>query len=366
MSRPFPATRARHWRGLGTAGALAAGVLATGALAACGSHHQPSAAPATTLPSTTTTTTTTPPPAPRAPLTGLPATTATLRHVAVVVKIDNVAAALPQTGVQQADVVYEEMVEGGLTRLAAVYQSDYPRVVGPVRSGRLTDEGIADDLDHPVLAYAGANPLFQPQLAAQPLHVADDDEYPGLYQRNYSREAPHNLYSDVASLAKTVAKPTAPSPLWAFHPAGQPFAGAGVSPAKRVSISFPAAAITWTWVPKQRLWFRTQDGVADVDTSGGRLTATNVIVEAVNYVTSAYVTGEGAGANGAPIPTGEMVGSGKAWFLSGGALVEGSWHRASLTSKTVYVDRAGKPIRLAPGRTWVELPPEGAAVIVQR
>ena len=122
---------------------------------------------------------------------------------AVVVKIDNVDAARPQTGVNQADVVYEEMVEGGLTRLAAIFQSQYPTVVGPVRSGRLTDAGIADDLNHPVLAYSGTNAIFLPILQSQPLTGSTPRTTRPSFYRN----------------GNLAAHRTTPSPTWRRWPA---------------------------------------------------------------------------------------------------------------------------------------------------
>jgi hypothetical protein len=255
-------------------------------------------------------------------------------------------------------------VEGGLTRLAAVFQSQQPTTAGPVRSGRLTDEGIADDLHHPVLAYAGANALFQPQLSSQPVTDIDDDTNPDLFVRNDSRLAPHNLYTTVAGLA-ALDSPSGPPPaLWAFHAAGRPFSGHGITKASSITVTFPAATATWTWDAGGGTWLRTQDGAPDVDSTGARLSATNVIVQFIPYVTTAVVSGEGAGADGSPIPGGIFTGSGVAWYLSGGSIVKGTWSRASLTSPTVYRDGAGRPIALAPGRTWVELPSVGTVPTV--
>jgi hypothetical protein len=299
-----------------------------------------------------------------APLTGLRVSAKVAAQPAVVVKIDNIAPALPQSGVNQADVVYEELVEGGLTRLAAIFQSQYPARVEPIRSGRLTDEGIADDLDHPVLAYSGTNGIFQPVLAAQPVQDVTATSYPALFIRDPAREEPHNLYASVAALAAT-DKPARPpsSRFLAFHPAGQRFRGAGVARATGVSIPFPAASIQWAWDAKSKLWLRTQDGAADLDSTGAQLSATNVIVQFVPYVTSAYASGEG-NAVPVPIPKGNLVGKGTAWVLSGGAIVKGTWSRRSLTSLTVFKDSAGKMINVAPGRTWIELAPVGTSVPV--
>ncbi|HLI02114.1 MAG TPA: DUF3048 domain-containing protein [Acidimicrobiales bacterium] len=300
-----------------------------------------------------------------APLTGWLVPAAVARRPAVVIKIDNISQALPQTGVNQADVVYEELVEGGLTRLAAVYQSDYPSRVEPVRSGRLTDEGIADDLNHPVLAYAGTNGIFAPILAAQPLDNISMAAHPGLFSRDPNRLAPHNVYVSVPALAAT-DHPAGPPPggLFAWRKPGTPLRGAGVRPAAHASIPFPAAAIRWSWDPATKRWLRTQDGAPDCDTSGARLSASNVLIQFLPYVTSAYATGEGLPPT--PIPKGKMVGKGSAWLLSGGALVKGTWSRRSLISPTVYRDGAGQPFRLAPGRTWIELPPDGTKITVIR
>jgi hypothetical protein len=372
-TRPGRDGLGRRWRH----GAAAVTAVSVIGLAACGSaHHAATAASGGPAPTTTTTTTsvgsttTTTKAKPAvhhragpivAPLTGLAVSRAGADRPAVVVKIDNVEAALPQTGPNQADVVYEEMVEGGLTRLAAVFQSQYPDPVGPVRSGRLTDKGIADDLIHPVLAYAGANVLFQPELAAQPLTDVDDDTNPDLFVRDNDRAEPHNLYTDIAGLAAVDTSHAPPNALWKFRPSGTRFSGAGVKAVASVAISFPAAAVQWTWDAKAGAWLRSQDGAIDIDAHGQQLSASNVIIQWIPYITSAIVTGEGAGADGGAIPEGEFVGSGPAWYLSGGAVVKGTWSRSSITAQTVYRDSGGTKIRLQPGRTWVELPALGAA-----
>ena len=275
---------------------------------------------------------------------------------AVVVKIDNVDPARPQSGIDQADIVYEEMVEGGLTRLAVVFQSQYPTVVGPVRSGRLTDEGIADDLYHPVFAYSGTNGIFLPILRSQPVTDADDGNQPGQFWRVSFQVAPHNLYTNVANLAKLPTDPAPPPSLFSFLAQGQPFSGAGAAPVSQVTIPFPSASITWTWSAAQGAWLRTQNGTPDVVRGGPQLSTQNVIIQFVGYTVS--VTADEGGVV-AGIPTGQLVGSGTAWFLSQGQMVKGSWERASLTAQTVYKDASGVVIGLTPGRTWVELAPVG-------
>lgn len=326
---------------------------------ACGSAHKAAAPSTTTAPSTSSSSvapTTTQPPL-TYPLTGLPAKSAAAVHApAVVLKIDNISAARPQTGVTQADVVYDVEVEGGLTRLAAVYQSDYPATAGPVRSGRLTDEGVADDLNHPILAFAGANAVFMPILQAQPVDLVTMDNHPELFTR-VGNNAPHNLYTNVARLAALSTSHTGPNPLFTYLTPGQSFTGAGVAPAASVSFSFPAASVLWTWDAATGKWNRTQDGTPDVVRSGRQISATNVVIYFAQYVTSGMATGEGLPPT--PIPDGIMTGTGNVWIFSGGKVVKGTWSRPNLTTPATYKDSAGNPIALAPGNTWVELAPVG-------
>jgi hypothetical protein len=331
-------------------------------LAGCGGHHKlalqkpPPPTSPTSAATTSTSTTTRPKPKPKPvlPLTGLPPTSAAqLRNPAVIVKIDNIDAARPQTGPNQADIVYEELVEGGLTRLAAVFQSAYPTVVGPVRSGRLTDIGISDDYNHPVFAYSGTNGVFLPILRSQPFTDVDGDNHPEAFYRVNFAAAPHNLYSNVVTLAGISSTHTAPLPIFLYHAAGAPLTGQGVSPARHVGINFPDAQVVWDYNAATGLWQRTQNGTPDIDASGQQMTANNLVVQFVSYVTTGMATGEGGPP--APIPEGILTGTGKAWFLSGGRIVGGTWSRPDLTTRTTFKDSAGAQIRLAPGRTWVEL-----------
>lgn len=342
-------------RARGSTAAIAAITAGAAVLASCGGHSKPKAVPttSTTVPATTTTTV-----PPVSPLTGLPQPNAAqLQASAVVVKIDNIDDARPQTGLAQADVVYEEQVEGGLTRLAAVFQSQYPQVLGPVRSGRLTDIGIGADLNHPVYAMSGTNAMFLGTLRAQPWWEVDDGNRPDLFYRAGSKPAPHNLYTNVASLAKAAKTPTPPAPLFQYRAANTPMSGAGVGPISHLAFGFSHASIAWDFNSQAGAWMRTQNGTADVDNTGAQLSATNVVILFINYTISGYATGEGGPP--AAIPDGIMTGTGPAWFLSGNQVIRGTWSRPSLTTPATYTDGAGAPILLAPGRTWVELAQTG-------
>jgi hypothetical protein len=318
---------------------------------------------------TTTTrgaTTTTVPLPPSYPLTGvLQPDPAREKRPALVVKIDNVAPALPQAGVDAADLVYEEMVESQLTRLIAVYQSaDAPRI-GPVRSVRTTDLDIAAALNYPLFGYSGGNTGFVAQLRASPVVDVGAETYKGAYFNSGPHETPHSLYTTSASLyglARANSRP--PAPQFVYRAAGTPATGAGVAPATHVDVDFGDTVAAWDWDPASQRYQRSQDGSADVLQSGVRIGTANVIVQQITYVTDGYATGEGIDPP-PPIPKGITVGSGTAVVLTGGSVIHARWSKSSPTSVTEFTDAAGQPIHLAPGPTWVELAPVGTTPTVR-
>ena len=124
-----------------------------------------------------------------------------------------------------------------------------------------------------------------------------------------------------------------------------------------VSFDFPAAAVQWAWDGANGKWMRTQDGAPDVLTDGHQISATNVVIYFVPYITSGLATGEGVAP--APIPEGILSGTGNVWVFSSGHVVKGTWHRPDLTTPATYTDSTGQTIALTPGNTWVELAPVG-------
>src|SRR5438552_12390738 len=141
-----------------------------------------------------------PPTMAASPLTGLPMDIVGSKRPVLVVKIDNAPKARPQIGLNQADVVFEEGVEGGITRFAALFHSEESKPVGPVRSARSTDIKIVSAFHHPLFAYSGANALFQQYVAEAPLVDVGVDKYPDRYHRDNGRSSPYNLFSDTETL----------------------------------------------------------------------------------------------------------------------------------------------------------------------
>lgn len=343
------------------AGAVALLIVAGGvALALVGGG---SAAPApTTAPPTTTTTaapTTTTAPIPRSPLTGLPGDPALLGRTALVVKLDNVEPkARQQAGLNQADVVYEERVEGSVTRLLAIFHSTDAAPVGPVRSARTSDLGVLATLHRPFFAWSGANSTFAARIRAANLADVGYDAATGSYYRAGDRSAPHNLMlkttNELMALPNEGSGP--PPVLFAFGPEGQ--APAHLEPVAGVHVSYGTSAgsapVDYRW--NGQGWARFQNGTPHVDAAGQQVAPANVIVQFTPYL--------GSDVNdqfGKAIPEAQMVGEGEAWVLTDGGIVVGRWHKPTLEAVTTYTDVDGKPIQLSPGRTWVALPEPGGA-----
>ncbi len=340
-----PATRSR-WALAGLL-ALVVVILAAGiAVWVSSGSHEKQAGPAGT-----TTTTTTPRVTTFAPLTGLPDPGgAAGRRCAVTVKVDNTPAALPHRGIDQADVIYEEVVEGGITRLAVVFNSHAPDEVGPVRSVRRTDQSIVWPL-RGVFAYSGGAPYAIASIATAPVTRIDETHAGSAMFRDPTRAAPHNLYARVDQLYKRCADP-APPPLFTYRPRGRPAAG---TPATSVLVGFHFGyAVSWTWDAGSGTWQRSLFGAPETVASGRRVSAANVVVMFVNYA-------GGVGAFGAEAT---LTGRGYALVFTGGREIKGTWSRPGKTRGAQLFDAAGRPIYLTPGATWVELPDVSYAVTV--
>lgn len=287
------------------------------------------------------------------------------RRAALGVKLDDTEQGRPQSGLAQADVVFEEMVEGGLTRLLGVFQSQDPDTVGPVRSARSTDLFILAELGRPLFAWSGANATFAAAVEAADLIDVGVGAVPDAYHRESDRPAPYNLYAAPELLRSAVADDDAasvpPPQLFSYRDEGAPLSGPGVVPAtafRTTGAGGLATAIAWNWDAAAASWLRSQDGTPHVDRDGRRVRAANVIVRFTPYRDSGIRDSVGA-----VVPEADAVGEGEAWLLSDGHLQRGRWSKPSADAPTTYVDSDGDPLLLTPGRTWVEVLPPGSGAV---
>lgn len=272
-----------------------------------------------------------------APLTGLPSERSATS--AIVVKVDNSSKARPQAGLENADVVIEQEVEGGITRLAVIFHSSAPERIGPVRSARSTDISFLSALGQPGLAYSGANEVFDTLIVRQERVRNYSAARFGGYWRDSVRSAPANLYTSMSQFSTQGVPP----PAW-FHFGP----GATGTPVSSFVASFPATNITWTW--SGSAWSRAQDGKPHTSESGAVLEATNVVVAQVEAVDSGLKD-----PTGAIVPEFVWAGEGPASVFTNGTRTDGRWIRPTLGDAAVFVDANDNIIELQPGTTWVEL-----------
>lgn len=287
------------------------------------------------------------------PLTGLVAPDREGRPL-IAVKVENSVAARPQTGLEAADVVFVELVEGGQTRFNALFNSDVPAVVGPVRSLRPMDAAILGQW-RPALVFSGGQPQFVKRVrdaGVQLMEEGDSREDWGFF-RSKQRPRPHNLYVELPEAVSLMdaGNSVPPAPMFEF---GDPGSAAAGAPAAWLRAQYGSVRSGWEWDAGVGRWMRFDDGVASMNAEAtAQLSATNVLVLRVT------VRDTGAkDASGAPVPETVLTGSGPLVLFSGGRQVEGSWSKGSADSDPfVFTDAAGAPLVLAPGHTWVELLP---------
>jgi hypothetical protein len=322
-------------------------VLAAGAALAV--KHFRHSSPST--PSTSTTSTSAPHYA-TAPLTGLADPSGvSLTRPALTVKIENTPDALPQWGIDQADVVYEEIVNGGITRLAAVFNSHAPAKVGPVRSVRPTDQQIVFPLGG-IFAYSGGAPYAVASISQAPVKLLDESSAGSAMFRDPHRQAPHNLYANAAGLFAFKGTPTPPPALFQYRASNQSAVGPSIA---HFTVGFPSIyPVTWTWNATTSSWDRSLFGHPILTGTGVQVSPKNVLVMFVNYV-----NGVGTFTSYA-----NLQGSGPVWAFIGGREVRGTWSRAAKGDVISYTLANGKPLLLTPGQTWVELQYSGGPMSV--
>ncbi|MCI3270868.1 DUF3048 domain-containing protein [Streptomyces cylindrosporus] len=259
------------------------------------------------------------------------------------VKIDNVPAARPQTGLRSADVVYAEQVEGGLSRLMAVYASQLPKSVGPVRSARESDLELLRQYDDPTLAFSGAQHKLLPLIDKAPLTAEPPDKADGAYYRGADKPSPHNLYLHPARLM-----PSAPGPEALTNGFRYGAAPAGGTPDTSATVRYPSARFDFTWSEDRHRWLVSMDGTPTVTTDGKRVTPATVVLQYVKVRKSAFhdVLGNNT-------PYTETVGSGRAKVLRDGKAYDVDWKRANATDGTDFTTGDGAPVNFAKGQVWV-------------
>lgn len=289
------------------------------------------------------------------PLTGVDATEATedqLAVPAIAIKVENSRNARPQTNLDRADIVFEQYVEGGISRLVAVYHSDIPDEVGPIRSMRPMDKNIVGSLSGP-LVFSGAQRRFitDAQNSGQRL-IAQDIGSPGFF-RSTLRFAPHNLHGRMADFIDQASDmPPAPAQFAYAYPDDFATAAREGENITRIEVNMSRVAHPrWEWSATDQNWKRLEDTTPHVTSGGTQMWADNIIIL---WIDIRYTSRQG----GSSVPETLVITKGSpGYVVSGDSYIEIEWSKANRTAPFVLRTVDGEIVELKPGKTWVELIP---------
>ncbi|MEO1065222.1 MAG: DUF3048 domain-containing protein [Actinomycetota bacterium] len=294
---------------------------------------------------------------PVAPLTGLP-DEAGLDRPALAVKIDNHPQnARPQVGINQADVVMEEVVEGNITRLIAVFHTETPDPIGPVRSARTQDVVILANLGNPLFANSGGNAgTMSAVRSSEDLVNANVDQIPGaFYREGAPRFGPHNLFANTTVIYENASDVSGRPPALFDYLAPDEGPPSWATPATGVELAYGGIGVDYTWDEAAGGWLRNQSGTPHVDGDDVQVAPANVVVLETEYGRSSADPGS---------PEARVTGTGTAWVFTQGTVQQGTWERETPQDVATLTSDSGDPMVLTPGRTWIALPRPGSATVV--
>lgn len=269
----------------------------------------------------------------------------------LVVKIDDTPDAHPQAGLEDADVVYIEQVEGGLTRLAAVFSSHIPEVVGPVRSARISDIEILEQFGRVAFAYSGAQSKLLPVIASANLeNLGAQRQSREIYANDPARTPPTAMMLQAATLMKKVAEQNLDIAQsrnigWSFSESIE--TGTAIS---SVKVSWPANSYDASWSQNEERWLLSNRGSANFSASRKHLGPTTFVIQLVSITPSEYHDKVGG-----ITPFSATVGSGKGYILRNGKYIQALWNRPNGSAGTTWTTPAGEEIPFAAGQIWVAL-----------
>lgn len=307
----------------------------------------------TPLPTPSATPSPSPTPTGRFPLTGEATDRPRTGEPVLAVKIDNARAAFPQAGLDQADIVYEAVVEGGVTRFLALFHSQTPSEIGPVRSARLVDAEVLAPY-HPVLASSGARPEVAAAIAGTDAIGLVADRGGSTFFRQSGRSSPHNLMARTDQVlargaGRDEVEPASSGLVWGVLP-GEGSVGTQLS----IRMS-PAQVTSWEYDQEADVYRRFSNGSSFEVTGGGQIGAANVVV-----VLTDIETGGCCDSAGQSYVETRMTGTGDAVLLRHGRRFPATWSKSGRDGHLLLLDPDGAPLPLAPGVTWIHLAPNGA------
>jgi hypothetical protein len=284
---------------------------------------------------------------PRSSLTGLPGKDGEV----LVVKLDDTTYAHPQVGLRSADVVYIEQVEGGLTRLAAVFSSEIPQRVGPVRSARISDLDIVAQYGRVAFAYSGAQRKLLPVIASANLQdLGAQHQSSSIFTTDSNRIQPYAMVLRADLLMKKVLDKQ-------YEIDEAKYVGSifgdlqdGGTPTSKVVMHWPAATYSANWSESEGRWLLDHNNSSDKAESGVHLGPTTLIIQMVSITPSEYKDKLGG-----VTPYSNTIGTGKAYVLRNGELFATTWNRPSAESGTIFTLENGDQMKFEAGQIWIAL-----------
>jgi len=267
------------------------------------------------------------------------------------VKIDDTNAAHPQIGLEDAEIVYIEQVEAGLTRLAAIYSTVIPQRIGPVRSARISDIDILNQFGRVAFAYSGAQRKLLPVIAAANVQdMGAQRQSPTIYTTDPNRVPPVAMVLRADLLMQKIREKNLPVDVAksvGFVFGDLPESGKEV---QKVVMNWPSATYSAEWSQEESRWHLSHNGKLNLADSGVVLGPTTLVIQLVKISPSEY-----GDKFGGITPLSDTVGSGKAYVLRDGEVFTATWNRAFVDSGTTFVLGDGAVMNFAPGQIWVAL-----------
>ena len=269
----------------------------------------------------------------------------------LVVKIDDTRLGHPQAGVEVADIVYIEQVEGGLTRLAAVFSSVIPEVICPVRSARISDIELLEQFGHVAFAYSGAQSKLLPVIAGANLeNLGAQRQGRDIYANDPARLEPTAMMLQAKTLMGKVTAQGSSIAIsknigWNFGKSAE--TGTAILSAK---VSWPATSYVVTWSTSQQRWLLSQGGAQEFSASGVKLGPTTFVIQFVSITPSEY-----RDKIGGVTPFSATIGSGEGFILRDGLAIDARWNRPTAESGTTWRLPSGEEVLFAPGQIWIAL-----------
>ena len=260
------------------------------------------------------------------------------------VKFDDTNEAHPQQGVESADIVYITEVEAGFTRLMGIYSSNYPEVLGPIRSARISDLSILGEYGKVGFLYSGAQSKMRPVISAANLvNLSAERNPPSIYFNDPARRSPYSMMvRPNLLLEKAGDVELAKEPGWKH--------GARAEDAKKIisaKVEWPNASYEALWSFDEKRFLLKHNGRANIASSGIQLGSTMMVIQMVKISPSEY-----GDKFGGVTPKSEVIGSGHGYLLRNQRVVKALWNRASLSEPTTWSFEDGSPAYFARGQIW--------------